>query len=152
MAAAKKNVNLTAKWQLDAALLSRPVDLTALVSMARSHPDKFLDDNTLQRLVTLLLNEKNKSKSDKDTKLDVLNILANVAAGSKKAVAEVPLVCPFSHPLLSALSLLLPFSFCTGPCRLGRRERRSRNSWSPSYVRRCDAGKNHPGVETSEDS
>ena len=109
MAAAKKNVNLTAKWQLDAALLSRPVDLTALVSMARSHPDKFLDDNTLQRLVTLLLNEKNKSKSDKDTKLDVLNILANVAAGSKKAVAEVPLVCPFSHPLLSALSLLLHF-------------------------------------------
>ena len=87
--AAKKNVNLTAKWQLDAALLSRPVDLTALVSMARSHPEKFLDDNTLQRLVTLLLNEKNKSKSDKDTKLDVLTILANVAAGSKKAVAEV---------------------------------------------------------------
>ena len=85
----KKNVNLTAKWQLDAALLSRPVDLTALVSMSRSTPDKFLDDNTLQRLVTLLLNEKNKVKSDKDTKLDVLNILANVAAGSKKAVAEV---------------------------------------------------------------
>ena len=86
----KKNVNLTAKWQLDAALLSRPVDLTALVSMSRSTPDKFLDDNTLQRIVTLLLNEKNKVKSDKDTKLDVLNILANVAAGSKKAVAEVP--------------------------------------------------------------
>lgn len=86
----KKNVNLTAKWQLDAALLSRPVDLTALVSMSRSTPDKFIDDNTLQRIVTLLLNEKNKVKSDKDTKLDVLNILANVAAGSKKAVAEVP--------------------------------------------------------------
>ena len=85
----KKNVNLTAKWQLDAALLSRPVDLTVLVSMSRNTPDKFLDDATLQRLVTLLLNEKNKVKSDKDTKLDVLNILANVAAGSKKAVAEV---------------------------------------------------------------
>jgi len=111
MAAAKKNVNLTAKWQLDAALLSRPVDLTALVSMARSHPDKFLEDNTLQRLVTLLLNEKNKSKSDKDTKLDVLNILANVAAGSKKAVAEVPLVCPFSHPLFHRLSHSFFFLF-----------------------------------------
>jgi hypothetical protein len=28
-------------------------------------------------------------KSDKDTKLDVLNILANVAGGSKRSVAEV---------------------------------------------------------------
>jgi hypothetical protein len=31
-------VKLTAKWQLDAALLSRPVDLTALVSLSRSTP------------------------------------------------------------------------------------------------------------------
>jgi hypothetical protein len=31
-------VKLTAKWQLDAALLSRPVDLTALVSLSRSNP------------------------------------------------------------------------------------------------------------------
>lgn len=82
------SVKLTAKWQLDAALLSRPVDLTALVSMSRSAPDKFLEDNTLHRLITQLLNEKNKAKSDKDTKLDVLNIMANVAA-SKSAVSEV---------------------------------------------------------------
>jgi hypothetical protein len=33
-----KSVKLTAKWQLDAALLSRPVDLTALVSMSRNAP------------------------------------------------------------------------------------------------------------------
>lgn len=79
---------MTAKWQLDAALLSRPVDLTALVSMSKSAPDNFLEDNTLHRLVNSLLNEKNSAKSDKDTKLDVLNILANVAA-SKTAVAEV---------------------------------------------------------------
>jgi hypothetical protein len=59
------SVKLTAKWQLDAALLSRPVDLTALVSMSRSHPEKFLDDNTLHRLVSSLLNEKNDRKSDK---------------------------------------------------------------------------------------
>lgn len=58
-------VKLTAKWQLDAALLSRPVDLTSLVSMSKSNPDNFLDDNTLHRLVTLLLNEKNSKKSDK---------------------------------------------------------------------------------------
>ena len=57
-----KAVKLTAKWQLDAALLSRPVDLTALVTMSRSHPNKFTEDDTLRRLVKLLLNEKNASK------------------------------------------------------------------------------------------
>ena len=61
----KSGVKLTAKWQLDAALLSRPVDLTALVSMSRNNADSFLDDNTLQRLITSLLNEKNNNKSDK---------------------------------------------------------------------------------------
>jgi hypothetical protein len=85
----KASVKLTAKWQLDAALLSRPVDLTSLVSMSRSDPESFLDDNTLHRLVTSLLNEKNNNKSDKDTKLDVLNILANVAVATKKANNEV---------------------------------------------------------------
>lgn len=85
----KTSTNLTAKWQLDAALLSRPVDLTALVSMSRTTPDKFTEDDTLHRLIAILLNEKNKIKSDKDTKLDVLNILANVAGGCKKSVAEV---------------------------------------------------------------
>lgn len=86
---ADKKVKLSAKWQLDAALLSRPVDLTALVTMSRSSPDSFLEDRTLHRLVTSLLNETNDKKSDKDTKLDVLNILANVATGSKAAVSEV---------------------------------------------------------------
>ncbi|KAJ1415474.1 hypothetical protein B484DRAFT_160093 [Ochromonadaceae sp. CCMP2298] len=84
----KQSVKLSAKWQLDAALLSRPVDLTALVTMSRATPDKFVEDNTLPRLVTSLLNEKNDKKSDKDTKLDVLNILANVAT-SADAVTEV---------------------------------------------------------------
>ena len=59
------SVKLTAKWQLDAALLSRPVDLTALVTMSRASPEKFLEDNTLHRLVSTLLNEKNDKKSDK---------------------------------------------------------------------------------------
>ena len=58
-------VKLSAKWQLDAALLSRPVDLTALVTMSRSSPEKFTEDNTLHRLVASLLNEKNDKKSDK---------------------------------------------------------------------------------------
>eukprot|EP00600_Ochromonadales_sp_CCMP1393_P006441 CAMPEP_0174969156 /NCGR_PEP_ID=MMETSP0004_2-20121128/8576_1 /TAXON_ID=420556 /ORGANISM="Ochromonas sp., Strain CCMP1393" /LENGTH=636 /DNA_ID=CAMNT_0016218555 /DNA_START=144 /DNA_END=2051 /DNA_ORIENTATION=- len=83
------SVKLSAKWQLDAALLSRPVDLTALVTMSRSTPEKFLEDSTLNRLVTSLLNEKNDKKSDRDTKLDVLNILANVAIASKTAVTVV---------------------------------------------------------------
>jgi hypothetical protein len=85
----KLNVNLTAKWQLDAALLSRPVDLTSLVSMSKNAPIKFTEDNTLERLVNSLLNEKNKNKSDNDTKLDVLNICANVAGTSKEANAVV---------------------------------------------------------------
>ncbi len=84
-----KKVALTAKWQLDAALLSRPVDLTALVSMSKSDPAKFTEDNTLERLVSSLLNEKNAKKSDHDTKLDVLSILANVAGSSDEANAVV---------------------------------------------------------------
>jgi hypothetical protein len=61
----KPSVKLTAKWQLDAALLSRPVDLTSLVTMSRTNPESFLEENTLHRLVMSLLNEKNDKKSDK---------------------------------------------------------------------------------------
>lgn len=85
----KKKVDLTAKWQLDAALLSRPVDLTALVSMSKAEPFKFTVDSTLERLVFSLLNEKNAKKSDHDTKLDVLSVLANVAGSSDEANAVV---------------------------------------------------------------
>jgi hypothetical protein len=85
----QSSVKLSAKWQLDAALLSRPVDLTPLVTLSKSSPDKFAEDDTLHRLVSILLNEKNSNKSDKDTKLDVLNILANVAAGSSEVVSMV---------------------------------------------------------------
>ena len=86
-------VKLSAKWQLDAALLSRPVDLTALVTMSNASPEKFTEDDTLHRLVKMLLNEKNKAKSDKDTKLDVLTVLANVAAsgGAGNALVRVAL-------------------------------------------------------------
>lgn len=59
------NVKLTPKWCLDAALLSRPVDLTNLVTMSRNTPEQFILDNTMHRLITILLNEKNSSKSDK---------------------------------------------------------------------------------------
>ncbi len=59
------SVKLSAKWQLDAALLSRPVDLTPLVSLSRTHPENFIEDDTIHRLVSKLLNETNSSKSDK---------------------------------------------------------------------------------------
>ena len=39
--------------------------------------------------MSVLLNEKNEKKSDKDTKLDVLNIFANVARGKRQTVSEV---------------------------------------------------------------
>lgn len=60
----RASVKLTAKWQLDAALLSRPVDLTPLVAMSRAQPENFLGDNTLHRLVQLL-NDANENKSNK---------------------------------------------------------------------------------------
>lgn len=89
MSGKQTSVKLSAKWQLDAALLSRPVDLTPLVTLSKSHPEKFTEDDTVHRLVSVLLNEKNSNKSDKDTKLDVLNVLSNVAAGPSEAVAIV---------------------------------------------------------------
>jgi hypothetical protein len=85
------------------------ISAACLIALYMPVADNFLEDNTLHRLVTSLLNEKNTNKSDKvrlrlkircgiliahyenflqDTKLDVLNILANVAA-SKNAVAVV---------------------------------------------------------------
>ena len=70
-------VKLTAKWQLDAAMLSRPVDLTALVTMSIASPEKFFEDNTLHRLVSTLLNEKNDKKSDKVTSIFLHFFLRN---------------------------------------------------------------------------
>jgi hypothetical protein len=89
MSTKQSGVKLNAKWLLDSALLSRPVDLTSLVTMSRNQPDLILEDNTLHRLITVLLNEKNEKKSDKDTKLDVLNIMANVASGGKNLASDV---------------------------------------------------------------
>jgi len=39
------NVKLSAKWQLDAALLSRPVDLTALVTLSKRDAESFLEED-----------------------------------------------------------------------------------------------------------
>lgn len=61
----------------------------------------------LVQQVSILLNEKNMSKSDKDTKLDVLNILANVAGG--EARLYVLLLCHASNVLV-----LSPSRHCRG--------------------------------------
>ena len=62
---------------------SRPVDLTALVSLSQTSPDDFYEDDTLSRMVKLLLNAESDKKADKDTRLDVLTILSNLAASSE---------------------------------------------------------------------
>lgn len=46
---------------------------SSLHDYCRTTPDKFMEDDTLHRLISLLLNEKNKIKSDK-----VLNCLTSV--------------------------------------------------------------------------
>ena len=90
---ASRRQKLGAKWQLDAALLSRPVDLTALVSMSLSDPGEFFKDDTLHRMVKLLLNEGNERKSNHHTKLDVLGILANLAKEpSQSTKGEIKMV------------------------------------------------------------
>ncbi|CAN0044549.1 unnamed protein product [Heterosigma akashiwo] len=84
-----KNVKLTAKWQLNAAMLSRPVDLSTLVTMSQQSPEEFLVDDTMERLVSKLLNTESDQVADKDTRLDVLTILANVAALPKRRAKEM---------------------------------------------------------------
>ena len=42
-----------AKWHLEAALLSRPVDLSALVSMSVDDPDALFEDDVLHKMVSL---------------------------------------------------------------------------------------------------
>ena len=66
----KSSTKLGASWQLNAALLSRPVDLTALVSLSQTSPGDFFGDDTLSRMVKMLLNATDDTRSDKDTRLD----------------------------------------------------------------------------------
>ena len=76
---ARRQKTLGARWQLDAAMLTMPVDLTTLVSMSLTDPEEFFRDDCLHRMVKILLNESNSKRSDHNTKLDVLTILANLA-------------------------------------------------------------------------
>jgi hypothetical protein len=70
-----------------------------LVSLSQTKPEAFVDEgdassgNIMQRMVDKLLNSTNQMVSDKDTKLDVLSILSNVAmlqtGGNREAVRSV---------------------------------------------------------------
>ncbi|KAJ1453539.1 hypothetical protein M885DRAFT_524007 [Pelagophyceae sp. CCMP2097] len=82
------STKLGAKWQLEAALLSRPVDLTALVTLSQTAPNEFFNDDTVGRMVKLLLNATDDTRSDKDTRLDVLTVLSNLAAQPERRQRE----------------------------------------------------------------
>ena len=66
--------------QFDAALLSQPIDLSALVTLSQTSVAAFTEDpGLLNRMVDLILNSDKKRGVDKDTRLDVLLVLGNVA-------------------------------------------------------------------------
>ena len=68
-----ENMKLTADWQLSAALLSRPVDLSALVALSARSPEQFVETSMLHRLAQLL-NSPNTAVSNKKCKIDILSI------------------------------------------------------------------------------
>ncbi|KAH8053626.1 hypothetical protein JL722_9472 [Aureococcus anophagefferens] len=87
--AAKK---LSAKWLFDAAMLSSPMDLGSLVSLSLESPATISNEaGLLKRMVAVVLNGPGKRhKVGRQTRLDVLHILANCALtvddGEKNAV------------------------------------------------------------------
>ena len=71
-------MKLSADWQLSAALLSRPVDLSALVALSARSPEQFVETSMLHRLAQLL-NSPNTAVSNKKCKIDILSIFANLS-------------------------------------------------------------------------
>jgi hypothetical protein len=71
------STKLTAEWQLNAALLSRPINLQTVVAMSAEKAASF-DEKIVNRLVRLL-NDNNTNKIDKNGKEDILKILGNIA-------------------------------------------------------------------------
>jgi hypothetical protein len=74
----QERTKLSADWQLSAALLSRPVDLSALVTLSARSPEAFMESSVLHRIAQLL-NSPNVSVSDKKCKVDILAIFGNLA-------------------------------------------------------------------------
>ncbi|CAM9550059.1 unnamed protein product [Phaeothamnion confervicola] len=60
-------------------MLSQPVDLSALVTLSQQRPEEFLEDDTLDVMVSKLLNCHNPRRCNRATRLDCLAVLSNVA-------------------------------------------------------------------------
>jgi len=90
-AAAPKNKTLTPTWIFNAAMLSDPVDLSALVTMSRDKPEDILNEiGLLNKMVEKVLNAPTKNKRiDRDTRLDVLTILGNLSKGDEWAKEKI---------------------------------------------------------------
>lgn len=58
-------VQLSVAWQWKAALLSRPVDLTALVALSRTQPHEFIEEDLPHKIVSKLLNNASEAISNK---------------------------------------------------------------------------------------
>ena len=61
-----RKAGLSARWQFDAALLSQPIDLSALVTLSQTSVAAFTEDpGLLNRMVDLILNSDKKRGVDK---------------------------------------------------------------------------------------
>ena len=75
-----KKTKLSPRWVFDAALLSSPIDLSALVDLSKADPEPIAAAHgLLERMIDVCLNSDKKRGVDKDTRLDVLLVLGNVA-------------------------------------------------------------------------
>lgn len=78
---AEEKKKLSPRWIFNAAMLSSPCNLEQLVALSRDAPLAILNEvGLLNMMVDKCLNaEKSSKRVDKDTRLDVLVILANIA-------------------------------------------------------------------------
>jgi hypothetical protein len=85
--AEKKSKSLSARWLFDAALMSSPIDLSALVTLSQKNPAAIVKEvGLLNRMVEVCLNSGKNKRVDKDTRLDVLQVLGNIARTDDAAV------------------------------------------------------------------
>jgi len=71
---------LTPGWLFKSAMITAPVDLSALVTMSRDHPQAILEEfGLLNQMVAKVLNAPDtSSRIDKATRLDVVLIFGNL--------------------------------------------------------------------------
>eukprot|EP00617_Octactis_speculum_P020116 CAMPEP_0185769624 /NCGR_PEP_ID=MMETSP1174-20130828/55055_1 /TAXON_ID=35687 /ORGANISM="Dictyocha speculum, Strain CCMP1381" /LENGTH=465 /DNA_ID=CAMNT_0028454763 /DNA_START=6 /DNA_END=1400 /DNA_ORIENTATION=+ len=80
MKASGSTTSLSPMWIFNAAMLSQPMDLSTLVTLSRDNPISIVQENGLmEKMISKVLNVKDSKLIDKDARLDVLLVLANVA-------------------------------------------------------------------------